>query len=150
MNIIGAFDRGTVSILEPRPKSVLIMMTSPNSEFPKVNGKWTDILQLKFDDVEDGFGLEDKQYEPMYEYQAEQILDFVIRNIDKDIFVSCDAGLSRSPAVVVALEQIFNSRDVSNEREYQHYNRYVKNMIRDVWFKRIWKKQSSLPVVFGK
>jgi predicted protein tyrosine phosphatase len=150
MNIIGAFDRGTVSILEPRPNSVLIMMTSPNSEFPKINGKWTDILKLKFDDVEDGFGLDDKQYEPMNEYNAEQILDFVIRNIDKDIFVSCDAGLSRSPAVVVALEQIFNSRDVSNEREYQHYNRYVKNTIRDVWFKRIWKKSRSIPAVFGK
>lgn len=142
MNIIDAFDRGRVEGLQPRPNSALIMITSPESKFPSVNGKWSQILKLKFDDIEWRDGKEQLQkelYEPMNEGHAKQILDFVITNIDKDIFISCDAGLSRSPAVLVALEQIFNARDVSNA--YPHHNRFVKNMIRDTWFKHIWVKE---------
>jgi len=45
--------------------------------------------------------------------------------------------ISRSTGIVVALEQIFNAQDVSDA--YPHHNRFVKNMIRDTWFKRIWK-----------
>ncbi len=146
MNLIKAFDRSQVSGLEPRPNSVLIIITSPNSEFPTLSQKWTGVLQIKFDDVENGFGLKDKQYEAMTENQAKQILDFVIENIDKDIFISCDAGMSRSPGVLVALEQIFNSKDVTED--YPYHNRYVKNKIRDVWFRRIWKKSSG-PKVFN-
>jgi len=140
MNIIGAFDRSRVSELQPRPNSVLVMITSVNSEFPALKNKssWDDILQIRFDDVENGFGLKDKKYKPMDMSDAKEILDFVIKNIDKDIFISCDAGLSRSPAILVALEQIFNGRDVSDD--WPHYNRYVKNKIRDTWFKRVWNK----------
>ena len=129
--------------LVPRPDSVLIMITSPESEFPKVDGKWNEILFLKFHDIEWREGKmssDDNLYEPFSEVQALQILDFVTKNINKDIFVSCDAGISRSTAVVVALEQIFNSKDVSDS--YPHHNRFVKNMIRDVWFKNIWTRHT--------
>ena len=138
MNIIKAFDRSQVSGLEPRPNSVLIIVTSPSSEFPKLSQKWSEILLLKFDDVENGYGLKDKQFKPMTREDAKNILDFAIRNIDKDIFISCDAGMSRSPGILMALEQIFNSRDASDA--YPYHNRYVKNMIRDVWFRKIWSK----------
>ena len=147
MNLIGVFDRSRVADLQPRPNSVLIMITSPEAEFPKVDGKWKAILYIKFDDVEwreeknHNKGLDSNMnlYEPMSEVQAMQILDFVVQHIDKDIFISCDAGLSRSPGVLVALEQIFNARDVSDA--YPHHNRFVKNMIRDTWFKHIWVKE---------
>jgi len=138
MNLIKAFDRSQVSGLEPRPNSVLIIVTSPNSQFPKLSSKWNKILYLRFDDVENGFGLKDKKYRPMSEEDTEHILNFVIENIDKDIFISCDAGMSRSPGILVALEQIFNACDVSDA--YPYHNRYVKNKIRDTWFKRIWMK----------
>ena len=141
MNVIGAFDRGRVATLEPRPNSVLIMMTSVNSEFPVLNNHWSSILKLKFDDVEGKECDIGNSSNVMQDSHAEQILDFVIENIDKDIFVSCDAGLSRSPGVVVALELIFNSRDVSDE--YPHHNKFVKNKIRDVWFKKIWMNRTS-------
>jgi predicted protein tyrosine phosphatase len=146
MNLIGVFDRSRVSDLQPRPNSVLIMITSPEAEFPHIDGKWKDILRIKFDDIEwredlnhnKGLDSNSHLYEQMSENQAKQILDFAVKNIDKDIFISCDAGLSRSPGVLVALEQIFNAKDVSDA--YPHHNRFVKNMIRDTWFKTIWVK----------
>lgn len=137
MKIIKAFDRGTVSILEPRANSVLIMITSKDNEFPKIDSKWTEVLKLKFDDVEGRTNEIGHTSNVLSIEQAYKILDFAIENINCDIFVSCDAGLSRSPGVVVALEQIFNGNDVSDR--YPHYNRFVKNRIKDVWFNTIWK-----------
>ena len=136
MKIIGAFDKSSVKELEPRPYSILIRLTSYDSEFDELNGKWYKTLELKFDDVDRRQTEIDGAANVMKDKQAEQILDFVIKNIECDIFVHCDAGLSRSPGVVVALEEIFNARSVSYD--YPHYNRYVKNKIKDVWFKRLW------------
>jgi predicted protein tyrosine phosphatase len=137
MKIIGAFDRGRVSTLVPRSNSVLIMITCEHDEFPEVHPKWSDILQLKFDDIEGSINNIGSASNVMQEHHAKELLDFVIKHMNCDIFVNCDAGLSRSPAVVVALEQIFNSRDVT--KAYPHYNRFVKNRIRDVWYKTIWE-----------
>lgn len=126
MNIIGAFDRETISTLTPDNNSVLILVTNFNTQFPTVNKHWADVLKLKFDD----------SYEtnihntPISSKQANQILEFAIQHIDKNIYVSCDVGMSRSPAIVVALEEIFNSNDVSDY--YHHYNHYVKNKITEV------------------
>jgi len=77
----------------------------------------------------------------MQDKHAEQILEFAVEHIDKDIFINCDAGLSRSPGVLVALEQIFNGRDLSYEHRF--HNKFVKNKIRDVWFKRIWFRKNG-------
>ena len=130
MQIIGAFDRSRVSDLEPRENSILISITSNGKDFPKVNKHWKDILQLRFNDTED-------RDTGMMTSHAKMILDFVIKHIDCDIFVNCDAGISRSTGVVVALELLFNSKDISDK--YPYHNRHVKNTIRDMWFKSVWK-----------
>jgi len=138
MNIIGAFDRSRVTELEPRANSVLISITSEGSEHPELDNKWSDVLKLKFDDVEGRIATLGESSNLITEKQAKDILDFVIEHIDCDFFVNCDAGISRSTGVVVALELIFNSKDVSDR--YPYHNRLVKNRIRDTWFKRIWEK----------
>jgi len=137
MNIIGAFDRGRIETIVPRPNSVLIMITGHRETYPKSSSKWEDILKLKFDDVDGRVHDIGSSDNVMSIEQAHKILDFVIENINCDVFVSCDAGMSRSPGIVVALEQIFNSKDVSDS--YRHHNRFVKNRIRDVWYNIIWK-----------
>ena len=136
MNIIGAFDRSRISDIEPRANSVLICITSEIDEFPIVSDNWSDILYLKFDDVEGRESDIGESSNVMQDKHAEQILDFVIKNIDKDFFINCDAGISRSPGVLVALEQIFNGKDVSYD--WRFHNKFVKNKIRDMWFRRIY------------
>lgn len=138
MNIIGAFDRSRVVELEPRANSVLISITSYGNTHPKLNSKWKHVLGLVFDDIEGRDTDIGESSNVISDKQAKQILDFVIEHIDCDFFVNCDAGISRSTGVVVALELIFNSRDVS--KDYPYHNRFVKNRIRDVWFKSLWEK----------
>jgi len=139
MNIIGAFDRSRVSGLEPRTNSILISITSEGAEHPSLNKGWYKILKIKFDDVE-GRSIDIGSASNVMQIEhAKQILDFVIENIDKDIFINCDAGISRSTGVLVALEQIFNSKDVSNK--YPFHNKYVKNKIKDTYYKTIWNNK---------
>ena len=137
MKMIGAFDRGRISSIEPRQNSVLIMITGHNDKHPKVSPKWSSILKLKFDDIEGRYHDIAMADNVMTIRDAQKILDFVIENFNCDIFVSCDAGMSRSPGVVVALEQIFNGKDV--REYYRHHNRFVRDRIKDVWFNMIWK-----------
>jgi predicted protein tyrosine phosphatase len=138
MNIIGAFDRNTVSGLEPRSNSILISVTSQGKEHPSLNHGWFKVLKLNFDDVEGRNFDIGSSSNVMQELDAKLILDFVINNIDKDIFINCDAGISRSTGILVALEQIFNSRDVSHN--YPFHNHFVKNKIKQVFYKTIWMK----------
>ena len=135
MKIVGAFSRSEIeNIIEPRKsrKSVLISITSKNGEFPKPKGDYDKILQIKFDDDE----VEYRGLELITDEQAEEIINFALDNIDKDIFVNCDAGLSRSPAVVVALEEIFNNNDI--RKNYPLHNKYVYRKIKDTWLKHCW------------
>jgi len=141
MNIIDAFDRGTISNIEPRKNSVLISITSNQHSHPKVSNDWCKILRLKFDDVDGRVTEIGDSTNVLTEKQAKEILDFVVENIDKDFFVNCDAGISRSTAIVVALELIFNGRDFSDK--YPYHNKFVKNRIKDVWFKTIWNKKDE-------
>ena len=138
MNIIGAFDRSRVSELEPRKNSVLISITSIDSTHPHIKSGWHDVLYLKFDDVEGRSSELGNSANLITDKDAKQILNFVVKNIDCDFFINCDAGISRSTGVLVALELIFNGNDVSHS--FQYHNRFVKNRIKDTWFKTIWEK----------
>jgi len=136
MKIIGAFCKSDIeNRIEPRKsrKAVLISITSKNGNFPRPKGRYHEILKMRFDDEE----REDIGASLITEEQAERIIDFALKNIDKDIFVNCDAGLSRSPAIVVALEEIFNNNDVKDK--YQLYNKYVYRKLKDVWLKHCWE-----------
>ena len=136
MRIIGAFDRNSIADIEPRLHSVLIMITSKDSNFVKLSDKWSNVLALKFDDIDGKINDIGDADNVLSVDQAKDILDFVIEHINYDIYVSCDAGISRSAGVVVALHQIFNSLDVADR--YRFHNKFVKNRIKEVWFNVIW------------
>lgn len=135
MKIIGAFSRSEIeNIIEPRKsrKSVLISITSPNNSHPVPKGDYDAVLRLTFDDED----VDNEKATMMSLDDAYSIIDFALTNVDKDIFVNCDAGLSRSPAVVVALEELFNSNDIKSR--YPLFNRFVYKRIKDCWFYVCW------------
>lgn len=132
-----AFDRNNVQDLRPYPKAVLISITAVNNDHPPLDDGWDDILYLKFDDVKDS-----DEGQLMTIEQGAEVIDFVIKNIDCAIFVNCDAGLRRSPAVIFALEHIFNKYTIDELLDrhptYRYYNKWVFHQILDAWHKRLW------------
>lgn len=116
---VESFD-GITSYKEDKPH-VVISITSPNYHFPTLpdNPNRLDVLRLSFRDTELCCEL-DKQFTKK---EAVQIIDFVLkhrRNI-KAIWINCEAGISRSPAVAAALEKWFNHSDS------QWFKNYVPN-----------------------
>ena len=138
MEIIGIFSRTEVMELEPRPFSVMIQITTQARDFPVLKKGWKDIIQLRFDDVEGKETDIGSASNVLQDKQAEKLLDFVVKNLHCEFFIHCDAGISRSAGVAVALEKIFNGKDVREDYRFRHHNEFVKNKITDVWFKRVW------------
>lgn len=91
--------------------------------FQRLDSKITDELILSFDDV-DGHCT---GCTPIDEVQAYKIVDFVKRNMNKVdlIYVSCEGGYSRSPAIAAALSLWLNGSD----KEYFDGRKYCPNML---------------------
>jgi predicted protein tyrosine phosphatase len=121
--------REEISLVEPHRGSVLISITNKDRKHPKVKG-FEEILRLHFGDTEE------KNDGGITRDDATEIIDFAMTHRNKEIWINCDAGMSRSAGVVVALEEIFNSKDYKDK--YEYYNKEVYRMIKDVWFDRCW------------
>jgi rhodanese-related sulfurtransferase len=105
------FSRLIIEGFKPPENSVLISISDPDSNFPKVNAGWDDILWLQFWDAIRGEGLAaslagyDIERAPS-EMDAQRIYDFICDNKDKNIYAHCEAGISRSGAVREFLERM--------------------------------------------
>lgn len=100
----------------------------PNSNYPEI--KHNNVCFLEFDDLRDLhsgnvfiIGHQSVESDPIYfsESHAKKILDFYENNLDKNIYIHCDAGRSRSPGVAVALLKI-TSQNFKN-----YYIKYAPN-----------------------
>lgn len=106
-----------------------------------IENGWATTLFSKFDDID----VEIEGYQVFTKYHAIAILEFVeglanvltksgsYVNIEK-IIINCEAGISRSVAVMVALEKIFNGIDVYNA--YPLLNKKVYSTIIEIAYEK--------------
>ena len=77
-----------------------------------------------------------KKYAVFDEEMAQRIVDDFarLRSGNLELLVHCTLGVSRSPAVAVALNEIFDiGYDIKKmKREYNGYNRYVYRLLKEV------------------
>lgn len=90
-------------------KGIIISITDRKMDHPIIADEINCLssLKLNFDDVEaDGLGSFNADL-------AKQIWDFVLSWMDKtnNIIVHCEAGISRSPAIAIALARFFKEVD---------------------------------------
>ena len=69
------------------------------------------------------------------EEDAKSIINFVLRTRPEKIVINCDAGISRSVGVMVALEFMFNSRNLFNK--FPLHNKHIANTMLKVWGDRL-------------
>ena len=129
MNII-ALSSADASTAIPPSNCYMISITEPNDEPPVLHSDWEDTLYLKFDDidkVEKPLGT--RELELFSLQQAKQIIDFVETYKDNIniLAVHCAAGISRSVGVHVALEKIYNTKDLYSR--YPCHNKHVAKTI---------------------
>ena len=99
-----------------------------------------DKIFLKFDDQSYQEQITFAQYEgvayPMKDEDAVKLLKFVLKYKDdvNDIIVHCEAGLSRSPAIALALSEILNGEEdpakyIESMNGLKHANLLVRDLI---------------------
>ena len=111
--------------MKPEPNMALISVTQLGDTFIYFQPGWEDILRIQFDDV-DTMTL--RSFHPA---QAEQIIEFVERNKDRDeIVVHCLAGISRSAAIAKFIAEKYNCEEwLSHFKEYNIYNKLVYRIL---------------------
>lgn len=127
--------RQNVSTLIGDRSCALISITTGPGTHPDLIGAWGAIYRIKFDDVDpSNQSMGSVEFKLFTEEQANDILDFVLAVDPSVLVVNCDAGMSRSCGVMVALEQIFNDRVVAIN--YPLHNRWVASTLLKAAHKR--------------
>ena len=83
----------------------LISITDPYSSPPEINGKWADVLCLTFWDTIDGDSALVSTFPPVNPEQIKEMYDFIVAHKSHHIYAHCEAGISRSGAIVEFLNR---------------------------------------------
>lgn len=87
--------------LDINEDTVLISITDPKSNFLDldIQNKFKNVLNIQFWDMEEQIG----NYKPINEEESTIIRNFIIDNKDNNFVIHCEAGISRSSAVGLAV-----------------------------------------------
>lgn len=99
----------------------------------------SSLLRLKFDDVTDSE--QNPKYVKFSEKHAQKIFDFITNmNKSKDLYVNCDAGISRSGAIGMCLNDYFNRYLENNREDYEFFIQENSQIMPNPLVKRILMK----------
>jgi predicted protein tyrosine phosphatase len=103
---VDVYNRGQAVDLEPTEGTVMISISAPGNPADLKEG-WEDVLRLEFDDVVK-VPKNMPEIRPFCQTHVDAIHEFVDKHVaaSKDFAVHCDAGVSRSVAVGVFLNEI--------------------------------------------
>ncbi len=121
---------------------LVISISSHEESFATIpsNEHCLDKIFLKFDDqsyqTQKTFAYYEGVAHPMKDDDAIKLLKFVLLYKDKinDIIVHCEAGISRSPAIALALSEILNGKEdpekyIQSMNGLKHANLLVRDLI---------------------
>jgi predicted protein tyrosine phosphatase len=114
----------------PGINHALISITCPNDRVSGLGKSWPAVLRVYVDDISSDLG---KDYALFDEDHARQIIEFVFGTRPKHLYVNCDAGLSRSAGVVVALYEIIYGEYIGNRSQCALHNKHVTHTILKYW-----------------
>ena len=96
----------------------------------------SNVINLTFDDVEED--MPEKHVYAMTMKQANEIIDFIIKNSDKHFILHCTAGISRSGAIGTFIANYFNVDVVKFNLDNPHIiaNSHVLKLLNGI----MWEK----------
>lgn len=124
--------------------ALVISIVSPGREHPLLEGK--NVFKFHFHDVRQDIELDDGSIvNRMTETIADEIVDVVIKNKDKRVWViHCEAGISRSPGVAIGLSRFFEFKNTSTfelEKDFPCFNPHIRKLIEGAMIKRIKQEE---------
>jgi len=142
---VDVYNRGQAEDLEPVEGTVMISISAPGDQASLKEG-WEDILRLEFHDVVE-IPDDIPDVEPFDTGHVDAIHEFVEKHIEagKDFVIHCDAGVSRSVAVGVFMEDVhgadlelhaIHTTDAANSR-------VKRGLMKKYWMERLWESDGT-------
>ena len=116
-------DRSKVRTMIADKTCALISITTSTGLHPDIMPGWGAVYRIRFDDVDKTFN----DFKLFTSEMAHDVLDFVLNIQPMTLVINCDAGLSRSTGMLIALERIINGNDVAGN--FPVHNRLVCSKI---------------------
>ena len=128
---------------------LVISIVSPYVFHPKIKG--SNVHQFHFHDVVEEYFLSTTQrfIQPMGKEIAESIAQIAINNKScEEWVIHCEAGISRSPAVAIALSRFFTFNKSTDElvKEFPCYNRHVCKLVEGAIIKAIKADETAADI----
>ena len=125
-------------------KTVLISITDPNNDLLSndILNQFKDSLCVQFWDIEEQIG----NYEPINDEITLKILNFIEKHKTNNFIIHCEAGISRSAAIGLAIFYICQFKHIdkdvflNNDNPLKEHIRYYPNMF---VFNRIVEKMTK-------
>lgn len=116
IRIISLYEAELLNTSEIEKDYIMISIVSSTQSYPQLNNsKQIGLLQLKIDDVIPEAVKSCSTCKLMTEEQARYILNFINEYKDKvnTIYVHCELGIARSPAIGCIISRYLNGEDLS-------------------------------------
>ena len=118
---------------KPHPGWVVISITDPRQPLAKIQEGWHAVLRVQFFDT--GVPMTNpiaplimEKYPPITPATAEKIAMFILQHQDKNFLVHCEAGISRSAGVAMAIHDTVGHPLRIMDR-YDFMNSYVHQLV---------------------
>jgi len=119
-------NRKTIELVLPKPNDCVISIYGTDDGPVKLKDGWKAILRIRFDDIDDAV----HGYMLFNEAHAKTIYEFVSKfysSKDGMFFIQCEAGISRSAGVAVALADHVLYKDYAGY--YPLFNRHIYRIL---------------------
>lgn len=131
-NEIIEFSKNNFQKIKKDENTVIISITDPDKKPLENNilSQFKDSLSIQFWDVEEGVG----QYQPINKDEAKIIRNFIVKNKNNNFIVHCEAGMSRSAGVGLAIGLICEHNFdryafATSPNEIKNHHRYHPNWV---------------------
>lgn len=85
-----------------------------------------NVLNLEFDDITEDMMWKGRQFKAMTKDHAKEVIEFIENNKNKNFYVHCKAGISRSGAISRFIYDFYNKDGVYSDIDFEKYNSYTR------------------------
>jgi len=140
--IVDYYPRYMIEGMSAPDNSVLISIRDQYQEEAMVDLNWNAILRLTFDDADKNGDLFDND-------QAKEVVTFLEIHSDKNIYVHCHYGVSRSAAVALFIAEdqgrLLFCKGIKQYNDPPQFNRHVYRTLHQVRWGVMYKSDFSVP-----
>lgn len=127
---------------EPRDRAVCVSITDPDHPDVPLSQRFAAILRLRFSDIDQPSSL--PEHTLFNRSHARKLLNFLRRWSHVDtLVVHCRAGLSRSPAIAIAIAELNGLPVAELEKEHPLWNKHVRATVVATAQKRVHSHSTS-------